>query len=122
MATTMRQVLGTVYAYEHSETVVSDVTEVTSEAIFIPPNVAQVSIFLRRKVGSGRYKVQVTGSTRDEIFGGTEAEWFDWDIPGLTDGWTDEDDIQWWIPIPSGIRIVMELGSGTELYFSMRAN
>lgn len=127
MATQMGQVLGSVYAYEYALEQESAAGEVTSQAVFIPPNVAQVSLGIRRLTGSGRYKVQVTYSTRDEIYGTSttspNAKWFNWDIPGTNgDGWYADDEVQWWIPIPSGIRLVNEAGTGTTVYWSMRAN
>lgn len=124
MATSMKQVLGTVYAYEYAETLVSEAGEKFGEDVFIPPNVAQIGLGIRRKSGSGRYKVQITYSTRSEIFDSGNAEWFNWDVPSAdpVTGYIDLDEITWWIPIPSGIRIVAEAGAGTTIYFSMRAN
>jgi len=127
MAVNLKRIFDTNNAFEYSETVVSSTGEVSSKELFIPSNVATVVMHLRRKAGTGQYKIQTTTSTRDEIFGqngASPAEWFNWDIPEADSvtGYVDQDEIQWWVPITSGMRLITEAGTGTTVYFSLRAN
>lgn len=122
MASDMKRIYGTNNAFEYSETIESAATIQEGEEKFIPSNVASITMGIKR-TGTAKYKVQVTYSPKDEVTSGT-AVWFDWDIPGVdVDGFYDEDEIQWWIPVPGSIRCVVEgAGTGTSVYFSLRAN
>lgn len=123
MATLMKNIRGTNNAFEYSESVTATSTNVQGAEIFVPSNVATVTLGLRRQSGTGGYKMQATYSTRNEVDLGT-AEWFDWDISGLdASGFLDQDEFQFWMPIPSHLRLVVEGdGSTTEVYMAMRAN
>ena len=125
MAVNMQRIYGTNNAFEYSETVSSAATTQYSQEIFIPSNVASLTMGLKRSGTSGtaKYKVQVTYSTKEEVANATGV-WFDWDITGVdSNGYIDEDAVQWWIPVPSHIRLNVEnAGTGTDVYFSMRAN
>lgn len=112
-------------AYQASETVSNNAsTESQGDTFQIPANTGQVTFNIRRKTGDAGFKVQVTTSTDVEIKNGT-AEWFDWtvydaDADGFYRGGTD---YQYWIPIPSGIRLVVEpTATASSVYFSVRAN
>ena len=122
MAQLTNNIRGTNNAYEFSETIVSSGTGKVQEALFIPSNVATVVLGIRRKTGTAKFKVQITVSTRDEVDAGT-AEWFDWTISGVdSNGYLDDDDVVWWVPIPSHLRLVVEAGDATNVYMSVRAN
>lgn len=124
MAVDMKRIYGTNNAFEYSETVTANLIDVSSEEIFIPSNVASLTTGIVRKSGTGKYKLQVTYSPKSEVQAAT-AEWFNWDIPCAdpVTGFCDEDQIQWWIPVPGSIRLIVEgVGSDTVVYWSMRAN
>ena len=94
----------------------------TSEAIKLPANVGGISFGIKRS-GTVKYKVQLSYSTETQERDG-EAEWFDWeDLPGLDiNGYMDLDSFQWWIPIPSFMRIVIDAGTlGDTVSLGMRA-
>lgn len=128
MASNMKAVAGTKNAYEYSETLDSSTNQaIVGEDIFIPSNVGSAVMMIRRKSGTGKFKVQATCSTRNEIYGLNgegPAEWFNWDIPGTdSNGYVDEDEVQWWVPIPAGMRMVLEAAAvPTSVYFSLRTN
>lgn len=127
MANNMKRITGTNNAWEYSATISSQVgVSSYSEDLFIPSNVGSTVMFIRRKTGTAKFKVQATTSTQDEIFGqngAAPAEWFNWDIPATdANGWLDEAEVQWWVPIPSGLRLVIEASAvATDVYFSLRA-
>jgi len=122
MAQNMKQIWGTNNAFEHSESVTTVGANKVSVPLFIPSNVAVVTMGIRRKSGTAKFKVQITMSTVDEVNAGT-AEWFNWNLPGVdVSGYLDTDDVQWWVPIPSHMRFIVDSGDVTTVYFSLRAN
>ena len=122
MAQPMSRVYNTQNAYEFSETVVSEVGAVIGTENWIPANVGQVTCGIKQTVGSGGYKVQVSFSTRQEVEDGIGV-WFDWEIPGKdAGGFVTDTESQFWMPVPSHMRLVLAAGVGTTVYFSARAN
>lgn len=123
MAIDMKRIYGTNNAFEYSESVLANAADTTSEEIFIPSNVASVTFGINRLSGTGMYKIQTTYSPKDEVTAGT-AKWFDWEISGVDEnGWFNLDKVQWWLPVPGSIRLVVEgVGSDTTVYWAMRAN
>ncbi len=123
MATNLDRVYGTNNAFEWSETVESGDDELTyGEELWIPSNVGQLTAGITRQEGTGGYKIQVSYSTKSEVTAGTGV-WMDWELSGIDgDGFMVDDQTQFWCPIPSHIRIVLEAGSGTTVYWGMRAN
>ena len=123
MPSDMKRIYGTNNAFEYSETVTANATDLNGEEVFVPSNVASLTLGIVRKSGTGKYKLQTTYSPKDEVTAGT-AEWFDWELPGVdANNWLDETKVQWWLPVPGSIRLVVEgVGSDTVVYFSMRAN
>lgn len=112
-------------AYQSSETVANDTVSIRyGVARQVPANTGQVTFNIRRKTGDAGFKIQITTSTDTEIKNGT-AEWFDWEVYGIDpDGYyRGGTDFQYWIPIPSAIRLVVEpTATPSTVYFSVRAN
>lgn len=126
MAQLMKDIRGTNNAFEFSETITTTGTETVNVPIFIPSNVAVVTMGVRRTSGTAKFKVQISMSTIDEVngvAGEDAAQWFDWQLPGIdANGYLDDDEVQYWVPIPSHMRFAVASGDATSVYFSIRAN
>lgn len=125
MAILMQNIRGTRNAFELEIDLVGTAVEVVSEAVFIPSNVATITFGFTRESGDAGYKIQTTYDTRDSVdLSPSTVRWFDWEVSGVdTNGWLDQDQIQWWLPIPSHIRIAVDgSGSPSDIHYAMRAN
>ena len=118
----MSRVFGSPYAAEVSGTLSSAATETAGIDYMIPTSVGVVAVGITRQSGTGKYKMQVTFSTRSEIESET-AIWYDWEVAGIdANGFIDADTTVLNMPVPSGFRFVMDAGEGTSIYYGVRAN
>ena len=133
MAINARAIKGAPNAFEYSkkETVAFGGAEQVSEALLATTNSTGMTFTVDRLTAPDvKFKMQMTCGTISEVNSGLidgttdSLPWHDWDVPGIdVDGFLDQDQFDWWIPIPSAIRMVTKnahISTDQYLYWAVR--
>lgn len=132
MAINSRAIKGAPNAFEYSEiiTVGSGDVEQTSDALLATTNSTGMTFMIDRLSlpSDVKFKMQMTTALIEEVNSGVLSDnktiavpWHDWDVPGIdSEGFLDKDQFEWWIPIPSAVRMVTKSTNGGSLYWAVR--
>jgi hypothetical protein len=134
MAINARSIKGAPNAFEYSNliSVAFGGTEQVTDALLATTNSTGMTFTIDRMTAPDcTFKMQMTCATTEEVNNGvisgtqTPIPWHDWDVPNMDAGthYLDQDQFDWWIPIPSAVRMVTKnahVSTNQNIYWAVR--